>query len=1356
MKSIQRCVTYIITVVMLFQLLPAAFAVNNARVLTHLGHTDTNTVSVGAAGSEITLTVPYGFSGTQVDLTTGLDPRYNTSQYKNVVATPAGPAEVDGEAVALTVTYNHISESNDAKKSTTKYTIRVIEADAVPPEFSGVIKAERLGAGEIELAAAIFEQYEANDGEELGSVVISGSNPKFGMLKYNGAKYVFKSRIAAGSLDSLKFTATKTGTVSYNISAYKQGDTKTPVGSAVLTITVASTGTSVINKSINEGITYSFTAADFTQSSKILGIQLESVDITPTNTGFGTWYKGSTEFTAEESFTLSEIQSLSFKGTALGDATFDWRANTAVGSVEGSGVIHIESPEITLYPYTGTGMLKGKPWAVSPSHFDYAPDSVPLSMIKITKLPSGSDGYLYLTTALPKDDDAGYPAIAADKALTTGAVIPYSYFDNLRLSAKSTSKAEYISFSWTATTNGNAKSATWAEATTYTVTFASVGALSYETDMNAPLKLNASDLSEQFNSVTGLSLSYMTFTLPDKATGSLYLDFNLSTLKGTKVNASTKYYADKTPNLSNLTFVPAEDFTGHAVLSYTAYSKNGEVVSGTIDITVRSYPGGTLSCTTDKNSAILLDSADFQTAFFSATGQKLSYIRFSLPSSTRGDLFYNYTSETEYEYEVRSSSTYYVHEAPYLSYLSFVPAEDFTGTVSISYTGYSDHSYGYSGKLIIHVVDSPAGIVIYNVRQNGLVTLNGDDFTNEFIGVTGSVLSYITITPPKAEYGSLFYQYSEETKSGKKITAATKYYNGRNPDISELTFVPAEDYTGTVVVTFKAFTAAGASYEGKLKFNVGARASGTISYTMQRGQELTLNTYDFTSAFYDNSEGLSLSYVTFSQPSASYGKLYYKYTSSTAYESIVSSDTKYYVNATPYLSSVSFVPQASFTGSFTITYTGYASDGTSHTGKLKITVTGDDDGTVRYETSMLSPVRFRGYDFSNAFYDDTGDELSSVRFTPPHSSYGTLYYEYNSPTSYNSIVTSYTNYYINTNPLISDITFVPNPGFTGELTISYTGYDTYGRTSTGVVIINVTSSEVDSVYLSTGKNTPVSLNSEDLNQAFTEKTGSSLYSAVFSLPGSTYGILYYRYTSASSYSSLVSASAKYYRTVSPLISDITFVPASGFTGTVTIPYTGYTAGGTAYMGKIVITVNETSVNPFKDMENYSWATDAVTYLYEAGIIEGSGNGKFHPADSMSRGDFTLMIARAFGLSYEGTGNFADVPPESYYYDAIGAAKELGIVTGSGDQFDPNASLTRQDAMVIIYRALDASGVPLAAGSPSDLSDYQDAGNVAGYAAEAVAALVNAGVIAGSGGRLHPRDMISRAEMAVILYRILTM
>lgn len=141
---------------------------------------------------------------------------------------------------------------------------------------------------------------------------------------------------------------------------------------------------------------------------------------------------------------------------------------------------------------------------------------------------------------------------------------------------------------------------------------------------------------------------------------------------------------------------------------------------------------------------------------------------------------------------------------------------------------------------------------------------------------------------------------------------------------------------------------------------------------------------------------------------------------------------------------------------------------------------------------------------------------------------------------------------------------------------------------------------------------------------------------------------------------------------------------------------------------------------------------------------------------MTRGNFILMVYKAFDLSASGSDNFSDVHSGSYYYDAISAAKKIGIAQGSGNKFHPNSAISRQDAMLIIYRMLEILGKSPKAGTMSDLAAYSDADEVSSYAVEAVAALVKAGMITGSNGTLNPNGMTSRAEMAVMLYRAMTL
>ena len=175
-------------------------------------------------------------------------------------------------------------------------------------------------------------------------------------------------------------------------------------------------------------------------------------------------------------------------------------------------------------------------------------------------------------------------------------------------------------------------------------------------------------------------------------------------------------------------------------------------------------------------------------------------------------------------------------------------------------------------------------------------------------------------------------------------------------------------------------------------------------------------------------------------------------------------------------------------------------------------------------------------------------------------------------------------------------------------------------------------------------------------------------------------------------------------------------------------------------------------------ENYAWAHREVDTLAMNGVIRGSGDHLFYPANSITRADFIVMLDRAYGMSdalergaITSKGSFTDVPSSAYYSKSVIAAKAFGVATGTSDnRFLPSQTITRQDAMVFLKRTVDRTAFRLTA---SSLQSFTDADQVADYARQAVGELVGARVIGGVGGKLNPREVITRVEMAVMLYRI---
>lgn len=396
-------------------------------------------------------------------------------------------------------------------------------------------------------------------------------------------------------------------------------------------------------------------------------------------------------------------------------------------------------------------------------------------------------------------------------------------------------------------------------------------------------------------------------------------------------------------------------------------------------------------------------------------------------------------------------------------------------------------------------------------------------------------------------------------------------------------------------------------------------------------------------------------------------------------------------------------------------------------------------------------------DFSDLYTKNDGDELASIVITDASSDFGAL--ELDGDT-----------YVLGTAVTLSELgdgklTFTADEE--GSVTFAVKAYPEDSDESLGDVSLTITAEEEDTkdITYETEQDTPVSFRASSFAAVSKDKTGDELDYVEFTLPSEDDGILYYLYDSEDEYGDTVSEDTEYYRSTVPCISSVDFVPASGYTGTVIVDYAAVTVNGLTYTGKVYIDVNAVQEDDGDDEDSthfndvgrgHRWAVGAIDYLYEHGIVQGSGNGYYNPNASLSRGDFVLMLCRAFDLNADSQGNFADVDEDSYYSGAVATAKALKIAKGQGGKFNPNASLSRQDAMVLLVRAMEAAGIDLDEADESVLDGFTDSNKISDYALSAVAALVNTGIIEGNGGKLSPKASVSRAEMAVILYRAMTM
>jgi len=193
---------------------------------------------------------------------------------------------------------------------------------------------------------------------------------------------------------------------------------------------------------------------------------------------------------------------------------------------------------------------------------------------------------------------------------------------------------------------------------------------------------------------------------------------------------------------------------------------------------------------------------------------------------------------------------------------------------------------------------------------------------------------------------------------------------------------------------------------------------------------------------------------------------------------------------------------------------------------------------------------------------------------------------------------------------------------------------------------------------------------------------------------------------------------------------------------------------TAHFSQYIVGYNKID---FDDVVSTAWYAPAVTYLAARDITSGTDASHFSPNAKVTRGQFVVLLLNAYGIQPEAAGasNFADAG-NAYYTGYLAAAKRLGIANGlEGNKFAPDRSISRQELFTLLHRALNVLGeLPAAQAGAASVAGFVDAKDIPGYAREAFEALVGAGVISGSNGKLLPAGETSRAEVAQVLYKLL--
>lgn len=161
----------------------------------------------------------------------------------------------------------------------------------------------------------------------------------------------------------------------------------------------------------------------------------------------------------------------------------------------------------------------------------------------------------------------------------------------------------------------------------------------------------------------------------------------------------------------------------------------------------------------------------------------------------------------------------------------------------------------------------------------------------------------------------------------------------------------------------------------------------------------------------------------------------------------------------------------------------------------------------------------------------------------------------------------------------------------------------------------------------------------------------------------------------------------------------------------------------------------------------NWAEEAIDRWSDYGVI-GGNNGYFNPSGALTRAHMAAVLARLLKLPEADSYGFKDVAEDSVFAPYINSCAAAGIMLGNNGYANPNSPITRQQAIVMLARALGIAPV-----ANPDLSKYSDANQVADYAVGYMAAMNEAGIVGGtSATTLSPLNNITRAATMVILHR----
>ena len=824
-----------------------------------------------------------------------------------------------------------------------------------------------------------------------------------------------------------------------------------------------------------------------------------------------------------------------------------------------------------------------------------------------------------------------------------------------------------------------------------------------------------------------------------------------------------------------------------------------DYVSCTMDIKVGGGSGsskGDITYTVKAGEEVAFDDEDFVNAYDNAGGSgTMKYVVFEKPSSdysNAGTVYSRYgkRNATSFTRSELDDYKFYYGDSDYGDYdldeLSFVADKSFSDSIEIAFTAYggrgSKENDSVSGTLKItssKSASSSKGDITYTVKAGEEVTFDDDDFEKiyENSSCTGS-FKYVEFSRPDSAFnnaGTLYSRYGKrnETAFTRSSLSSNKFYYGDSDygdyDLDELSFVADKSFSGSITLRFTLYGGKNSKYDqtttGTLVITTdktgSSTAKGDVTYTVKAGDEVAFDEDDFKKVYDSSNCTGSFKYVEFSRPDSAFnnaGTLYSRYgkRNETAFTRSSLSGTTFgydsYEDADYSLDDLSFVADRTFSGSITLSFTLYGGKNSkcdqSTTGTLVITtgtsaVTSRYVGNIRYNTTPNTALQINANDIARLFRKYTsGGSLQYLTLTSVPAT-GSLYYNYYNASKYGAAQMPLTastagNVVFSYSPAsaseydLSELTYIPS-GSNYCTALTFTGYSSSGTAVSATILISVTASPVSEVYSVTTKGTSVNFPANSVYSAVASATGFGLSSIqLLELPASTAGVLYvgsYAADTTSAYS---------YGSDTDSMSQLRFIPNSGFTGSVSIPYVALSSSGTALGAGVVSIGVVDSVKKFTDISTSTWCYKYVTELASANVISGYSNGTFQEKNTITYGAALKLIMLAAGY-----GEQAPTVKGSPFSGYLAKAKAAGLVSGNPKL---NGPITRLQIAQIAAKALKLSTTGLPSKKPfTDTNDvYVQALNAAG---------IIEGYFSNGTSTYKPNNTLTRGQVSAIVWRM---